>query len=80
MRAQGLNVAFGDFSRIWDVVMDVDGGFERFGYISNSSCLPPGATTTALACADPEHTFYWISGWVAVTVIFPGEGLTLASV
>ncbi|KAI0318729.1 carbohydrate esterase family 16 protein, partial [Amylostereum chailletii] len=57
-----LKVAYGDFSTIWDAVLGTTPGFEAFGYTNDGSCLPEGATTTDDACADPEHTFYWISG------------------
>ena len=55
-----LNVAFADFSRIWDGVLGPDPGYEAFGYTSTDSCVT--GPTTAGSCDDPEHYFYWISG------------------
>ncbi|ETW82742.1 hypothetical protein HETIRDRAFT_315263, partial [Heterobasidion irregulare TC 32-1] len=56
---QPLNVAFGDFSRIWDGVLGSDPGYEAFGYTSTDSCA---GDTTEDSCSDPKHYFYWISG------------------
>ncbi|KAI0318728.1 carbohydrate esterase family 16 protein [Amylostereum chailletii] len=60
--APSLNVAYADFSTIWDAVRGTSPGFAAFGYTSSGSCLATGVTTTEQACADPEHTFYWLSG------------------
>ncbi|THH17063.1 hypothetical protein EW146_g3674 [Bondarzewia mesenterica] len=54
-----LNVAFGDFSRIWDGVLGAD--YAAFGYTSSDSCLPFTNTTEGM-CDDPKHTFYWLHG------------------
>ena len=56
-----LNVAFGDFSRIWDGVLGTVPGYAAFGYTSSGSCLP-FTNTTEGECDDPKHTFYWLHG------------------
>jgi hypothetical protein len=58
-----LNVAYGDFSHIWDGVLDGLPGFEAFGYTNTSACVQ--GSTLASECDDPEHYFYWIPGSVA---------------
>ncbi|KAI0314311.1 hypothetical protein OF83DRAFT_1064051 [Amylostereum chailletii] len=55
-----LNVAYGDFSHIWDGVLDGPPGYEAFGYTSTDSCVQGG--TIDPECDDPEHYFYWIPG------------------
>ncbi|TFY66853.1 hypothetical protein EVG20_g4236 [Dentipellis fragilis] len=55
-----LNVAYGDFSRIWDGVLGSDPGYEAFGYTSTDACV--FGNTTVGACDDPKHHFYWIDG------------------
>lgn len=63
--AAKLNVAFADFSRIWDGVLGSTPGFEAFGYVSTESCLScddEAACTMDGMCDDPEHYFYWIVG------------------
>jgi len=57
-----LNVAFADFSRIWDGVLGPDPGYQAFGYRSTSSCITGDGTSTVGGCNDPEHHFYWIPG------------------
>lgn len=56
-----LNVAFADFSRIWDGVLGPNPGYEAFGYTSTSNC-ENGPSTDTGTCDDPEHYFYWIGG------------------
>lgn len=61
-----LNVAFADFSRIWDGVLGSYPGYEAFGYTSPDWCAPCneyGCTTVGM-CGDPEHYFYWLPGYV----------------
>ena len=57
-----LNVAFADFSRIWDGVLSSDPGYRAFGYTSTRSCVIGDGTSTVGSCDDPEHYFYWIPG------------------
>ncbi|KII86154.1 carbohydrate esterase family 16 protein [Plicaturopsis crispa FD-325 SS-3] len=56
--ASRLDVAFADFARIWDGVLDGPPGYEAFGYTSTDNCVQ-GATIDP-ECDDPEHYFYWI--------------------
>ena len=55
-----LNVAYADFSRIWDGVLDGPPGYAAFGYTNTSSCV--NGRTLEGECDDPEHYFYWIPG------------------
>ncbi|KAI0032535.1 carbohydrate esterase family 16 protein [Vararia minispora EC-137] len=55
-----LNVAYGDFSHIWDGVLDGPPGYKAFGYKNTSSCVQ-GSTLDG-ECDDPTHYFYWIPG------------------
>ena len=57
-----LNVAFADFSRIWDGVLGPDPGYEAFGYTSTESCVIGDGKSTVGSCDDPEHYLYWIPG------------------
>lgn len=50
-----LDVSYVDFATIWDGVLGADPGFAAFGYVSTDSCNQ---------CSDPDHYFYWISGYV----------------
>jgi len=59
-----LNVAYVDFSTIWNGVLGPDPGFKAFGYTNTDSCTQCysyGCTTDGM-CDDPEHYFYWIPG------------------
>lgn len=61
-----LNVAYVDFSTIWNGVLGPDPGFKAFGYTNTDSCTQCysyGCTTDGM-CDDPEHYFYWIPGCV----------------
>ncbi|VDB84721.1 unnamed protein product [Peniophora sp. CBMAI 1063] len=55
-----LNVAYADFSHIWDGVLDGPPGYAAFGYTNTSSCV--NGPTLEGECDDPEHYFYWIPG------------------
>ena len=60
-----LNVAFAEFSRIWDGVLGAGPGFEAFGYVSTDACIVNCSIelcTTEGMCDDPEHFFYYIPG------------------
>ena len=60
-----LNVAFAEFSRIWDGVLGADPGFEAFGYVSTDACITDCSDTfcsTEGMCGDPERFFYYIPG------------------
>jgi len=57
-----LNVAFADFSRIWDGVLGPDPGHKAFGYTHTESCVVGDGTSTVGSCNDPAHYFYWIPG------------------
>ncbi|THH17070.1 hypothetical protein EW146_g3673 [Bondarzewia mesenterica] len=70
-----LNVAFGDFSRIWDGVLGSDPGYQAFGYTSTDSCVV--GDTTAGSCSDPKHYFYWISGQVILSQFGDRKVLTM---
>ena len=61
--AGGPSVAFEEFARIWDGVLDGTPGFEAFGYVSTDACIScsPSCSTVGM-CADPDHTFYYIPG------------------
>lgn len=60
-RAPGpvLNVAFSQFSRIWDGVFGSEPGYRAFGYVSTEACIRICCVTTGM-CDDPEHYFYYI--------------------
>ncbi|CAA7263438.1 unnamed protein product [Cyclocybe aegerita] len=62
-RIPKLNVAYVDFSTIWEGVLGSP-GYEAFGYTSTDSCTLCNANgcTTEGMCDDPEHYFYWIPG------------------
>ncbi|CAE6490837.1 unnamed protein product [Rhizoctonia solani] len=55
-----LRFAYVDFAYLWDGVLKTP-GYEAFGYNSTGYCSP-SSTSSVGACADPEHTFYWING------------------
>ena len=55
-----LNVAYADFSHIWDGVLDGPPGYAAFGYTNTSSCV--NGPTLEGECDDPEHYFYWLPG------------------
>ncbi|KAK0461141.1 carbohydrate esterase family 16 protein [Desarmillaria tabescens] len=58
-----LNVAYVDFSRIWDGVLGTTPGYEAFGYTSTNDCVDCSENCDANGwCLDPAHYFYWISG------------------
>ncbi|KAK7040187.1 hypothetical protein VNI00_009993 [Paramarasmius palmivorus] len=54
----GLNLGFVDLSTLWDNVLSNP---ESFGFTSTGPCTLNDQTTEG-ACADPDHTFYWIPG------------------
>ncbi|KAL0575022.1 hypothetical protein V5O48_006951 [Marasmius crinis-equi] len=54
----GTNVAFVDFSTLWNGALSNPGAF---GYTNTGACTLNDKTTDG-ACADPDHTFYWIPG------------------
>lgn len=62
LRAQGLNVAFVDFSPLWDAVLGTTPpGFAAFGYKNPGNCIPNAdQTTLAGECATPLQSFYWL--------------------
>ncbi|KAI0752416.1 hypothetical protein C8Q80DRAFT_1097312 [Daedaleopsis nitida] len=58
-----LNVAFAEFSRIWDGVLGPDPGFQAFGYVSTDACIVDCSIEfcgTDGMCDDPDHYFYYI--------------------
>ncbi|KAK0226048.1 hypothetical protein IW262DRAFT_1359418 [Armillaria fumosa] len=58
-----LNVAYVDFSRIWDGVLGATPGYQAFGYTSTNDCVDCSGNCDANGwCLDPAHYFYWISG------------------
>ncbi|EJF57074.1 hypothetical protein DICSQDRAFT_112285 [Dichomitus squalens LYAD-421 SS1] len=60
-----LKVAFAEFARIWDGVLDGSPGFEAFGYTSTDACIVDCSDTfcsTDGMCDDPDHYFYYIPG------------------
>lgn len=57
----GLNVAYVDFSNIWNGVLGSTPGYEAFGYTNPGACTFDDKTTVG-ACSDPDHSFYWIPG------------------
>jgi phospholipase/lecithinase/hemolysin len=56
--AQKLEYAFVDLKTLWNGVLETP-GYQAFGYTNDTSCL---VSTNSIvgACADPDHTFYWI--------------------
>ncbi|KAJ7760159.1 carbohydrate esterase family 16 protein, partial [Mycena olivaceomarginata] len=62
LRARGLNVAFVDFSPLWDAVLGTTPpGFAAFGYKNPGNCIPNAdQTTLAGECATPLQSFYWL--------------------
>ena len=54
-----LNVAFAQFSRIWDGVFGAAPGYRAFGYASTEACIRICCVTTGM-CDDPTHYFYYI--------------------
>ena len=56
-----LNVAFANFATIWDGVLGLDPGYGAFGYVSIDAC-----SSGSTPCTDPDHYFYWFSGYVQV--------------
>jgi len=60
-----LDVAYVDFSVIWDGVLGPNPGFAAFGYTSTdacTTCTEELGCTTVGECDDPAHYFYWIPG------------------
>ncbi|KAH7334693.1 carbohydrate esterase family 16 protein [Rhizoctonia solani] len=55
-----LRFAYIDFAYLWDGVLKTP-GYQSFGY-NNTGYCSPSSTSSVGACADPEHTFYWING------------------
>ncbi|KAI0767761.1 hypothetical protein C8Q74DRAFT_1318276 [Fomes fomentarius] len=58
-----LNVAFAEFSRIWDGALGEDPGYEAFGYVSTNACIVDCSIEfcgTDGMCDDPDHYFYYI--------------------
>ncbi|KAG5644149.1 hypothetical protein DXG03_009044 [Asterophora parasitica] len=56
-----LNIGFVDLSTIWDGVLGSSPGYQAFGYTNPGACAV-SAKTSAGACTDPEHSFYWLPG------------------
>lgn len=66
-----LNVAYVDFSVIWNGVLGSNPGFAAFGYTSTdacTTCTEELGCTTVGECDDPEHYFYWIPGYVSFLI------------
>jgi hypothetical protein len=59
--AQKLEYAFVDLKTLWNGVLGATPGYEAFGYASDGACAV-NSSSIAGACADPDHTFYWIAG------------------
>ena len=60
-----LRVAFVEFARIWDGVLDGPPGYAAFGYVSTDACITDCSSTfcsTDGMCDDPDHYFYYIPG------------------
>ncbi|RPD60549.1 hypothetical protein L226DRAFT_604420 [Lentinus tigrinus ALCF2SS1-7] len=58
-----VDVAFVQFSRIWDGVLGADPGYAAFGYVSTDACIVDCSVvfcSTEGMCDDPEHYFYYI--------------------
>jgi len=53
------NVGFVSFVDIWQGVLGSNPGYSAFGYTDPGTCTV-SSDTTVDACADPDHTFYWI--------------------
>ena len=60
-----LRVAFAEFARVWDGVLDGPPGYAAFGYVSTDACITDCSSTfcsTDGMCDDPDHYFYYIPG------------------
>lgn len=66
LRTRGMNVGYVDFSTIWDGVLGTNPGYQAFGYTNPGACLVNTSTTVG-ACSDPDHSFYWLPGYVPST-------------
>ena len=58
-----LDVAFAQFSRIWDGALGADPGYAAFGYVSTDACIVDCSIefcSTEGMCDDPDHYFYYI--------------------
>lgn len=54
----GLNIAFVDLYTLWNAALTDP---SSFGYTSTDACTRNDQTTQG-ACADPDHTLYWVPG------------------
>jgi phospholipase/lecithinase/hemolysin len=61
MQEQKLQYAFVDLKTLWDGVLGTNPGYAAFGYTNSGACTL-NSSTTAGACTDADHTFYWIPG------------------
>ncbi len=60
-----LNVAYVDFSTIWDGALDGVPGYEAFGYVSSDACTSCSEDCNEYGwCKDPDHYFQWFGGCV----------------
>ncbi|KAK7027996.1 hypothetical protein VNI00_015082 [Paramarasmius palmivorus] len=58
-----LNVAFVDYSRIWDGVLGDVPGYKAFGYNSTDQCVNCSEDCDENGwCKDAAHHFYWFDG------------------
>ncbi|KAF9034450.1 carbohydrate esterase family 16 protein [Hymenopellis radicata] len=58
-----LNVAYVDFSTIWDAVFDEVMGYVPFGYVSSDACTSCSEDCNEYGwCHDPDHYFQWFGG------------------
>ncbi|KAF8079160.1 carbohydrate esterase family 16 protein [Lyophyllum atratum] len=61
LRGLGLNIGYVDLSNVWTGVLGLTPGYKAFGYTNPGACTVNSETTVG-ACADPDHSFYWIPG------------------
>jgi hypothetical protein len=61
IRGLGVNIGFVDFSNLWNGVLGSTPGYRAFGYTNPGACTVNSETTVG-ACADPDHSFYWMPG------------------
>lgn len=66
-----LNVAYVDFSNIWDAVLNNGAeGYESFGFVSTDACTDCTEDCNQYGwCTDPDHYFSWFGGYVRIILL-----------
>ncbi|KAF7358214.1 hypothetical protein MVEN_00870100 [Mycena venus] len=61
LRTQGFNVAYVDFTPLWDAVLGTTSGLAAFGYETSGSCIPTlDQKDLSGECSTPLNAFYWL--------------------